>query len=217
MKKLAVLLLVLAFLLIGCAEQTPTPTPTEEGAGESTNTPTDTPADGEEADLPADEPADDEPADEPADEPSDDEPADEPADDEPAKSADELFWEQADGFWIDTASLQAMGGGENIFSFCSFGEGVYGGGVYPGGYDRPAKITEVTLHTETEFDLVLLYEADEEMELSEKTSTLFVRFEGEENMLLQGESNTDFHFVFGGATLEEARAVANSLPASDAE
>lgn len=119
----------------------------------------------------------------------------------------EKFLETAEGIWVDPESIDWMYDDEYCFNFQSIGKDSFGGGVYPGGAERPAKITGFDVKSENEFVLSLLYEVGVFMgeELPEESSEISIKFAENGMMTIVNYNGNEFNYIFGGKDLDEAK------------
>ena len=129
----------------------------------------------------------------------------------------EQFLEKAEGFWIYTDTIEAMGD-EYCYEFCTLSKEYFGGGVYPGGGSRPAKIVGFEQTGENVFNISLLYEAGNFMdeELPEERNTLVVILQKEGTATIKYGDAQEMHAVFGGNDFDSAqRAAADNAKHKD--
>lgn len=117
----------------------------------------------------------------------------------------EKFLEQAGGIWFAEDSVSLLYENEYTYTFCSISQEYVGSGVYPGGADRPAKITGFSAVSENVFQLSLLYEAGEFMGdmLPEERATLTVTFVEEGRIALGADPSNAIYYRYGGEELDD--------------
>lgn len=123
------------------------------------------------------------------------------------------FLETVAGIWIAEDSVSHLYDNEYTFSFCSISQEAFGGGVYPGGADRPAKITECKSAGENMYELSLLYEAGEYMGdvLPEEHATLTVTVLEEGKISLRLDQNESHIYQYAGSDLDQAQQAVRQM------
>jgi|GEM_PF-1450435 len=125
------------------------------------------------------------------------------------------FLETVAGIWIAEGSVSHLYDEEYTFSFCSISQEALGSGVYPGGADRPAKITDCKSAGENVYELSLLYEAGEYMGdvLPEEHATLTVTMVEEGKISMRFDLNESYLYQYAGADLDQAKQAAAQMVA----
>lgn len=124
----------------------------------------------------------------------------------------EDFMREASGVWIVEGTVSHLYDNEYNFSFYTIENNIIVSGVYPGGFDRPGKIVGFKVLENLVFQLDLLYEAGEFMgdTVPEFQSTLEITFAEKEKLIVK-EGGGALVLLYGGKTLEEAKANAKSF------
>lgn len=124
----------------------------------------------------------------------------------------EQFLEKAEGMWLLTDSIQEANG-EYYYSFCTISKEYYGGGVYPGGGERPGEIEGFEQIKPNVYTLSLYYPATVfmEEELPEDRATVTFTWLGEGNAKIKYEDNAEMTCIYGGKDLPDAQKAAKAF------
>lgn len=124
----------------------------------------------------------------------------------------EDFMREASGVWVVEGSVSHLYDNEYNFSFYTIENNIVVAGAYPGGIGRPGKIVGFKVLENLVFQLDLLYEAGEFMgdTVNEFRSTLKITFAEKEKLIVE-EGGGALVLLYGGKTLEEAKANAKNF------
>ncbi len=144
-------------------------------------------------------------------------PIDQSPEPEPEKMSFEQFLEKAEGIWISTDSIAPFGEDDYTYEFCSFSKEYYGGGVYPGGGSRPAKIDGFEQLDENVFRIDLYYEAGNFMgeDLPEGRDHVTFTFVGDKVANIRYSDGPEVHSIYGGEDIPFANAEIESYLAKN--
>ena len=116
--------------------------------------------------------------------------------------------EQLEGIWIFDDSIDFMYEGQYSCEVLQFTEGYYYTAVYPGGYDRGAKVDSFQQVGENEYVLNLHYEAGEYMGdyVEEAYAVVTITLQDNGTLAAKYSQGSIFTLIYGGATFEEVNA-----------
>ncbi len=122
----------------------------------------------------------------------------------------EEFIEETGGIWIVENSISLFSEDEYTYTFKSIGSEYCGGGAYPGGYERAAKISAFKVLEENVYELSLLYEAGDYMDeyLEEATDILVITKLQDGKIEMKYSNAEEIILIYGGNDLDEAQIAA---------